>query len=171
MPRDPDPTPISLRRATLADGPRIEALVREGGGLDRNSAYLYLIMCRDFGETCWVAEGPRGAAGPLLGFVMGYRPPKRPEAAFVWQVAVSPAARGQGLAGRLLDAFVAGAEGASVLEATVTPSNTASRRLFEGFARRHDARLAIEPDLPAELFADGHEREDRFRIGPLRSQP
>lgn len=166
---------ITIRRPTVHDGPRIHRLVREGGGLDDNSRYLYLLMAGDFAATCRVADGPDGADGPLLGFVMGYRPPERPDAAFVWQVAVAPAGRGKGLGSKLLDAFIAGAEGARFLEATVTPSNTASRRLFERFARRREVPCVIEPGFAADLFRGAgpethtHEREDLFRIGPLRS--
>jgi diaminobutyrate acetyltransferase len=111
--------------------------------------------------------------GRLLGFVSAFRPPTRADVLFVWQVAVAAVARGAGIGGRMLTDLVQRAAGGDVryLEATVTPSNTASQKLFESFARRQGAPLAKQCLFPAELFPDTeqHEAEDLFRIGPLPS--
>ena len=55
---------------------RVWRLVVEGGGLDANSPYLYLVMCSDFADTCRVAYD----GDALVGFVVGYHPPTRPDA-------------------------------------------------------------------------------------------
>ncbi len=159
---------LTIRRPTVEDGPAVWRLVVEGGGLDPNSPYLYLVMCSDFADTCRVAY----AGDDLVGFVVGYHPPTRPDAYFVWQVASAPAARGKGLGKRLIRA-VLNDTGARWLEATVTPSNAASRRLFASVARSLEAPLEWSDGFAADLFPTAgdapHEREDRLRIGPLRS--
>lgn len=136
--------------------------------LDANSAYAYLLLCTDFAETSAVAEGPAGIAG----FALGYRPPARPDAYFVWQVGVADAHRGHGL-GRALLTWVVDrsyADGVRFLEATVTPSNEASWSLFRAFARDAGAPLRQETAFPAHLFPSGeHEEEVRIRIGPLHA--
>ncbi|HET8551579.1 MAG TPA: diaminobutyrate acetyltransferase [Gammaproteobacteria bacterium] len=138
-------------------------LVRASDALEMNTEYCYLLMARHFGDTCLVAE--RG--NELLGFVMGYRPPNQPDTAFVWQIGVAAAARGQGIAGRLLDALVE-TTGARFLEASVGESNVPSRALFTGFARRRDAAIESDADfISAAEFPGEHETEKLFRIGPL----
>ena len=56
------------------------------------------------------------------------------------------------------------------LEATVTPNNEASRKLFKGFARRMETSCKISPTYLAEsdfpAVEPAHESEDLFRIGP-----
>lgn len=143
-------------------------LARDAGALEANSAYCYLLMCREFGETCVLAE----EAGAPAGFVMAFRPPERPDAVFVWQVGVSPAHRGRGVGGGLLGALARRASGRGVryLEATVAPSNKASRALFESFARRMDAPIRWLPGYSPELFPEGaHEEETLLRVGPFGS--
>lgn len=156
---------VSIRPATPSDGAEMWRLVKEGVGLDENSSYAYLLLCKLFSATCLAAR----RRGELVGFVIGFRPPERPQAVFVWQIGVAPQCRGQGLASRLLDALVERPSCADVryLEASVTPDNTASRALFQGFARRHGVACEVSPFLDAELFPDGHEAEELFTIGPL----
>jgi len=161
---------ITLRAPTMRDGARVWELIDAIGVLEQNTPYAYLLLCTHFTDTCVVAE--RG--GELVGFVAAYRPPTRPEVVFVWQVGVSPTARGAGLGRRLLDALVEspGCEGVCALEATVTPSNTASRALFTGFARHRGLSCTVRPCFTAECFpaatADApHEPEELFHIGPL----
>lgn len=157
---------IHLRSPTLEDGAAIWRLVVEGGTLDVNSSYTYLLLCRDFSETCIVAEGAEG----ILGFVTGYRPPAQLDTLFVWQVGVSRRARGQGLASRLLDGLLRseGCQKVRFLETTVTASNEASRAMFGSLARRLETGLVETEGFPARLFPEGgHEAEPRLRIGPF----
>jgi L-2,4-diaminobutyric acid acetyltransferase len=57
---------------------------------------------------------------------------------------------------------------ARFLEATVTPSNEASFRLFRSFAGRHQAVVTEEICFKQEFFPEGaHEEEILLRIGPL----
>lgn len=155
---------LALRRPTRADGAAIWRLVEDGSVLDRNSPYVYLMWCAFHADASVVAE----RNGQLVGFVCGLRPPERPDALFVWQVAVDPGQRGLGLAGRMLDALLE-RPGVRWLEATVTPDNDPSRALFRGLARRH-ALPCDEQDewLAADDFPAGcdHAPETLFRIGP-----
>lgn len=152
------------------DAPRLWEIARDSGVLDVNSPYSYALWCRDFAQTSVVA---RDETGTVTGFVTGYVRPEDPGTLFVWQVAVDAAARGQGLAGRMLGHLGARlAElGCGYLEATVTPDNIASTRMFESFARSHGARLERRELFGSEAFPDevDHDPEVLFRIGPVRA--
>lgn len=165
---EPDKQEFTLRHPTLNDAPWIWRLVRETGVLDQNSSYAYLLLCRDFAETCLVAERD----SQLAGFVTAWRPPQRSNVLFVWQVGVSAMARRQGLALRMLCELVSrcrpGDASIEFVEATVASSNTASRRLFEALANRLEAPLSEADGFETSHFRFGnHEAEPLIRIGPL----
>lgn len=147
--------------------------ISDHGGLELNTAYAYLVLADDFTDTCVVAEdvqrGSEPGDGPLAGFVLGYRPPTHPDTLFVWQVGVAPSHRGQGLARRMiLDLLERNAPEVRYLESTVTPSNTASRRLFRSIAEKRGTTCDVSAYLTEELFPEaGHEAEEKFRIGPF----
>lgn len=156
---------LSVRRPTLEDGAALHRMVVDGGGLDANSPYAYLMMAQWFADTCLLAE----EAGRPIGFVMGFRPPRQPDTLFVWQVGIDPSQRGRGLGKALLLALVDHAPPeVRFLEATVTPSNAASEALFRGVARSLGAWVEIRDLFPASAFpGSGHEAERLFRIGPF----
>ena len=138
-----------------------------------NSAYLYLLLCRDFADTCLVAERD----GKLVGFVSAYRLPSDPTVLFVWQVGVAVSARREGLALGMLRRLVRkftqfsnSSDSIRFVEATVSPSNVASRHLFESLARGLDSQLEDTNGFGESLFPSGkHEAEPRIRIGPIKS--
>jgi L-2,4-diaminobutyric acid acetyltransferase len=161
---------LSFRNPTVEDGAAIYELIAEIGALERNTCYAYLLLCSHFAPGAVVAE--RG--GRVVGFVLGYRPPSRPEACFVWQVGVHPDMRGRGLATELLSQFAAlpAYRECRYLEATVGTDNAASRALFSRFAEKRGFACEIGPGFPGALFATDentrtHADEDLFRIGPL----
>ena len=121
----------NIRTADLTDAAAIWRLVCGCETLDNNSCYAYLLLCSDYADTCLVSyDGDR-----LAGFVAGYVPPKRADVVFVWQIGVDPRYRGQGLGLQLLSQLVnRSADGVRYLEATVTPGNYASQRLFHSLA-------------------------------------
>jgi L-2,4-diaminobutyric acid acetyltransferase len=150
----------------VVDAAPIHQLIGASGVLEQNSCYAYLLLTEHFADTCLVAVS---ASGSVCGCVLAYRPPTRPQAVFVWQVGVDGSARRQGLGRRLLHELIAlpGCAGVRFLEATVTRSNVASRRLFQGFAHDLGVSCRVGKGFPAALFAGGgHEDEDLFRIGP-----
>ncbi|MFE5295484.1 diaminobutyrate acetyltransferase [Streptomyces sp. NPDC056632] len=164
-------TDVAIGPAEVTDGADLWRIARESGDLDVNSPYSYLLWCRDFAATSAVA---RDDAGRAVGFVTGYLRPEAPGTLFVWQVAVDGSHRGTGVAGALLDALaarVAAEHGPVRLEATVTPGNVPSDRLFRSYARRHGATVTREVLFPTTSFPDAsdagvHEPEVLYRIGP-----
>ncbi|KQX50153.1 hypothetical protein ASE09_17150 [Streptomyces sp. Root66D1] len=158
----------------MSDGSALWRIARDSGELDVNSPYSYLLWCRDFADTTAVA---RDAEGRPVGFVTGYLRPDAPRTLFVWQVAVDGSHRGTGVAGALLDALaarVAAERGLDRMEATVTPGNAPSDRMFRSYARRHGATVTQEVLFPSTAFpgapgtdGTGHEPEVLYRIGPL----
>ncbi|MCV7059181.1 diaminobutyrate acetyltransferase [Mycolicibacterium gilvum] len=159
-----------LRRPESTDALAMHKLVADTEVLDLNSTYTYLLMATDFADTTIVADRD----GDLCGLITGYHPPTRPDVLFVWQVAVARSAQGTGLAGTMLDSLVGRVHRARcghpvTVEATVAPSNSASRALFGGFARRHGVPLVERPHFTAAQLdsAGAHEDEPILRIGPI----
>jgi diaminobutyrate acetyltransferase len=166
--RSSDAATVTMRRPRGEDGPAVTALVSACPPLDPNSAYCNLLQCTHFADSCIVAERD----DELAGWISGYRLPREPSRLFVWQVAVSPNARGQGLAGRMLDALLERPEAAGVTHVvtTVTLSNRSSRAMFRSWARRHSAILAECKQFDRHRhFGGKHATEWRIEIGPMRS--
>lgn len=149
-----------------ADGPAVTALIAHCPPLDPNSAYCNLLQCTHFADSCVIAE----REGTIAGWVSGYRPPSEPECFFVWQVAVAPAARGQRLGGRMIEALLdrPSSEGVTHLITTVTDDNAPSWALFEGLAKQWSSALAKSALFHRDThFAGAHATEWLARIGPL----
>jgi L-2,4-diaminobutyric acid acetyltransferase len=149
---------------TIQDGRQLWRIARDSKTLDLNSPYSYVLWCRDFAATSVVAR----AGGEVRGFVMGFDRPDEPGTLFVWQVAVDEAWRGRAIAGRMLSHLAD--RGHRYVEATVTPDNVASERLFTAFARDRGAELRRAPLFSDDLFAGHHQPEELYRIGPLDGQ-
>ncbi|MCB1318015.1 MAG: diaminobutyrate acetyltransferase [Spirochaetales bacterium] len=158
---------VRYRRPRAHDGGVVWEFVRSCSGLDLNSTYFYLIMCSDFSTTTAIAELDEN----LVGFAAGYVPPARPDTLFVWQIATAPAMRNQGIGLGLLHEVLGRPESMELrfLEATVTPSNTASKKLFGAFARQSGAILESGPARfsATDFLPTKHEAEEWIRIGPL----
>lgn len=141
-------------------------LIAQCPPLDPNSAYCNLLQCTHFTDSCVIAE----QNGALAGWVSGYRPPSEPDSFFVWQVAVAPAARGQRLGGRMIEALLSrpSADGVTHLITTVTDDNMPSWALFEGLAKQWSTALSKSALFHREThFAGAHATEWLARIGPL----
>ncbi len=154
---------VDLRTPCRTDGLLLWRLAVEAGGLDVNSPYSYHLWCRDFAATSVLAR----CGGDPAGFVTGYRCPDAPERLFVWQVAVHPASRGRGLGVAMLHYLVAGDDPPRWMEATITPSNRASQRMFERLATQYQAPVVRKPFLHADDFPEQHEAEILLEIGPF----
>lgn len=130
-----------------------------------NSTYAYLLICRDFAKTSLVAcDGD-----DVVGFVSGYHRPDRPSALFVWQVCVAKSHQKRGIAADMLVQLIQSRTGRlSTVEATVSPSNTASRRLFDVVAAKFNAAVTESPGFRSDHFGEeSHEDEPVLRIGPI----
>lgn len=159
---------IILRTPSLDDAVGIHRIVRDSGTLDANSVYCYLLLCRDFCDSCLVAVRDSEA----VGFVSAYLPPRRPETLFVWQIGVHSSMRRTGLARAMLRSLLIlpACRQVNTLEATVTPSNHASRRLFQSLANAMDVPYSEDNGFPAASFeAADHEAENLVRVGPWSS--
>jgi L-2,4-diaminobutyric acid acetyltransferase len=159
---------IQIRTPSVADGAAIWELVRGAGSLDVNSPYAYLLFSEYFASSCAVAYDGEVLAGAIVGF----RPPQRPEALFVWQIGVEPSYRRQNLGRRMLAWLLEANDGfgARYLEATVTPDNEPSLRLFRGFAHQVGSECMETTLFPSDLFprcVERHEPEWLLRIGPV----
>jgi L-2,4-diaminobutyric acid acetyltransferase len=157
---------LFLRPPVAEDGPAIHALVARSAPLDLNSPYCYLILCAHFPSTCIVAE----ENNEIVAFITAYIPPERPDVLFVWQVAVDARMRGRGVAKKMLRHLVASStkQGVRYVEATVNPSNMASRSLFQSLADASGCTMEESMIFPAEMFGEGdHEQENLIRLGPV----
>lgn len=158
---------IELRLPNLEDGKAVHELIQRCPPLDVNSSYNYFLLCSHFRNTCVVAE----ADDRLVGFLSAYLLPERPETLFVWQVAVDEAARGHGLAGRMLEHVMERPFCGNVdtLETTISPSNLSSRRVFQRYAEKHQAESSEETFIEVHHFGgEQHEEERLIRIGPWK---
>lgn len=154
-----------LRHPVAEDGAGIYRLVKQCPPLDPNSRYCNLLQAHHFGDTSIVAE----RRGEMVGFITGHRIPDRDNVLFVWQVAVSPAARGEGLGNTMLDGLIRANSDVEYIETTVTPNNIASARMFGRLADRYNAPIDKTVLFSSVSHFEGfHEDELLFRIGPLR---
>ena len=93
----------------------------------------------------------------VVGWISAYIVPDDPETLFVWQVAVSERARGQGLAQRMLKELLEreACAGVQQLKTTITKDNEASWALFSRFAEREGADLDSEAHFKRDEHFDG----------------
>lgn len=157
--------PLRLRPARHGDGAALWQLVRQAGTLELNSAYFYMLFASDFGDTCLIAEQD----GKIAGAVIGYRPPRDPDSAFVWQIGLAPALRGRGMGARLLESWLSLPANSTArwLTATVATDNLPSQKLFRGFARLAGVQCEESDHFTADQFPHEHPAERLFRVGPL----
>ena len=157
---------IQFRLPNSQDGLALQQLIAQCPPLDTNSTYCNLLQCHHFFDTCALAERD----GKLLGFVSGYRLPSDPSVLFVWQLAVSPEARGEGLAIRLLQQQLSSAVQPPVryLHTTINPDNKASWAVFERLAQHLDVESTRSLLFTRDSHFDGeHDDEVLLSIGPM----
>jgi L-2,4-diaminobutyric acid acetyltransferase len=157
---------INYRHPTLDDGSKIYSLVKSCPPLDVNSQYFYYILCKDFSNTCVVAEYDRN----LLGFVSAYLQPEKPQSLFIWQVAVVKNERRKRLALNMLDWLIKQPKCINIqfMETTVSPLNQPSQKLFIRFAKDHNANFQTRLFLDKSNFDnESHEEEILYTISPL----
>lgn len=157
---------IRLRRPVMEDAVAVHALIASCPPLDLNSTYAYLLQALHFAETCVVAEDN----GMVAGYLSAYIPYGRFSTLFVWQIAVTPAWRGEGVARLMLHELLGrtASRGRPWLETTINPSNEASCSLFYSLARELHVDIQTSPLLEEKLFGDeAHEAEHLYRLGPL----
>ena len=155
-----------LRMPLATDGAAVHRLIARCPPLDLNSRYCNLLQCTHFADTSCVAE----REGDVVGFVSGYLEPSRDDTLFVWQVAVAPERRRQGLTGAMLSAILARdvCRHVTHLETSITPDNEASWQSFRAAARTWRTSLKARPWFSSEPHFEGeHDSEYLVRIGPI----
>ncbi|MGR3321832.1 MAG: diaminobutyrate acetyltransferase [Pseudooceanicola sp.] len=151
-----------LRKPEATDGAGIWELVRACKPLDENSMYCNIVQAEHFRDTCVVAE----MDGEIVGWISGHMIPSKDEI-FVWQVAVSPKARGLGLGKKMLVELIErdACDDATHLKTTITEDNDASWALFRGFARAIGGELSDEPHYESDTHFEGrHDTEHMVTI-------
>ncbi|MCA0869388.1 diaminobutyrate acetyltransferase [Seohaeicola saemankumensis] len=172
MPKDSDLTRTRkprLRKPDATDGAEIWALVKSCKPLDENSMYCNLVQADHFRDTCVVAE----LGGEIVGWISGHQIPDS-GALFVWQVAVSPRARGLGLGKAMLIELINrdACADATALKTTITRDNAASWALFEGFARKIGGRISDAPHFESDAHFEGrHATEHMVTITLPQAAP
>lgn len=160
---------LDFRRPTADVGYLLNKLVEASPPLDPNSIYCNLLQCSHFADTAVaVFDGDS-----LVGFVSGYVIPNKPDTLFVWQVVIAEAARGKGLAKRMLKDLLSREACAEVryIETTITPDNEASWALFRSLARDLDTTLDSEVFFESKThFGGEHDDEHLLVIGPFHSE-
>jgi L-2,4-diaminobutyric acid acetyltransferase len=154
---------ITFRKPRKTDGADIWRLINGTGKLDVNSMYCNLLQCDHFADTCILAE----MDGAIVGWISGYLPPDDNRTFFVWQVAVDEAARGRGVAKKMLTKLMRrpGVHQVRRMQTTITKDNAASWALFRSFARDSGGEMDDEPHFRAEDHFDGaHDTEHLVTI-------
>lgn len=148
------------------DAKYIFNLIKDGGTLDVNSEYLYLLQATDFRSSCCVALDDE----QIIGFVSGYVLPDKKDTLFIWQVAVDQNYRGQNLAKNMILEIFNRDELGDIknIYATVSPSNIPSRRVFEKIAAGLGVGMVEKTLFEISDFNDAHEEEVLYKIGPTK---
>ncbi|MGF1908398.1 diaminobutyrate acetyltransferase [Vibrio kasasachensis] len=152
-----------FREPKVTDGDKIFSLIAACPPLDLNSSYCNFLQATHFSATCVMVEH-KGRVG---GFISAYRKPDEQDVLFVWQVAVSPHYRGQGLAYRMLNALLnrESLQNLKAIETTITQANKASWALFEKFDATRGNQGDVNVFLDEQTHFNGkHETEYLYRI-------
>ncbi len=148
------------------DAAEVHTLIANCPPLDCNSLYANLIQCAHFAESCAVAR----ADGKVVGWISGHRPPSATDTYFLWQVAVHPEARGQGLPRRMLKEILSRPAQADVrqIQTSITRANEASWALFRSVSAWLGAPLSEDIWFERDRhFGGRHASEFLVTIGPL----
>jgi ribosomal protein S18 acetylase RimI-like enzyme len=116
---------IHVRRPVEADHARVSALIDEWWGGRKLHPLFPRLWFRHFTGTSWIAEDDRGR---LVGFVVGFISPDRPNEAYVHLIGTNPNHRRRGLARALYERFFAdvAARGVRTVTAVTWPGNRVS---------------------------------------------
>lgn len=163
---------IVLRKPEDVDGFDVHSLIASCPPLDTNSMYCNLLQCTHFSNTSVLAVDE--SSQEVMGFISGYIKPADSNTLFIWQVAVSEKARGQGLAKKMLFNIVNrnAQNQLSYIETTITDNNPGSWALFGSAAKELQTELVRSEFFTKDLHFKGvHDTENLVRIGPFNVSP
>lgn len=153
-----------FRKPESYDGVNVFELIKTCKPLDENSLYCNLLQCSHFRNTSLVAE----INDQLAGFISAYRLPEHADTLFIWQIAVHPAFRGNGLAPRMLHTLLQRLSGIRYVHTSITEDNKASWQTFRRLALDLGADIHIRMLFDRERHFDNrHDSEQLVEIGPF----
>ena len=157
---------IQIKNPDSDYGYQISELIKNSPPLDLNSTYLYFIQSHYFNKTCAIAVNE---IDRVIGFVSGFQDPRKKDTLFIWQVAISKDARGNGLASKLIHFILQEHPHMQFIETTITKNNTSSISLFNKISQELNTNIIEEPFLDkTKHFLNQHDSENLFRIGPFK---
>jgi len=159
---------LVFKKPVPEDGANVYELVKKCPPLDGNSVYCNLLQTSHFADTCVAAK--RNDTQELVGFVSGYVLPNDLSTLFIWQVAVSESARGEGLAKKMIVNLLTRESCSDIkfIHTTITKSNQASWALFRSLSKELEADLTESIQFDQELHFNGqHDTEFLVEIGPI----
>lgn len=156
---------LTLTNPKVEDGAAMWELAKTTS-LDTNASYTYVMMCEYFNETCTVAKIDE----EVVGFIVGFIPPKKPDTFFIWQIGIDESQQATGLALDLIKRVVRNSEEhVQYVEATVTPSNRASQSVLQKLARNQKTEFNVFDCFSKHHFPnDNHDEEKLYRVGPIK---
>jgi len=160
------PPDITLRKPQATDGKSVHELIQNCPPLDINSVYCNLLQCSHFSQTSVAAL----LDDKVIGFISAYIVPSSADTLFIWQVAVSETARGQGIGLQMLNHILSRpqCEEINFVQTTITESNEASWGLFKKLASQLDVPLNKQVMFDKkEHFKNEHDTEILASVGPL----
>ena len=152
-------TSYSIDKIKKSDAKEVYKLIKKSKTLDLNSQYLYLLLSTHFKNSCAIAKHKN----KIISLVLGYYLPDKPKTLFIWQVATNKKYRGKNLAFKLIDNIYKRKKINSLIT-TVSPSNFASNRVFEKFAKSVDSKIKKSLYFKKELFYNTHDDEILYKI-------
>ena len=157
---------IQIKNPDSDYGYQISELIKNSPPLDLNSTYLYFIQSHYFNKTCAIAVNE---IDRVIGFVSVFQDPRKKDTLFIWQVAISKDARGDGLASKLIHFILQEHPHMQFIETTITKDNTSSISLFNKISQELNTNIIEEPFLDkTKHFLNQHDSENLFRIGPFK---
>lgn len=152
-------------RPHTAEGKEMWSIAKATGTLDLNSPYCYTLLATHFTHTsaiAWEHHTP-------VGFVSGYLVPETPSHLFIWQIGVLPSHQGLGIASHLILDVLSRKVCKKVthITATISPSNTGSRRLFQKLSEKLNTTIQFSTGFTPADFPTPHEAEEWMILGPL----
>ncbi|MEM9523713.1 MAG: GNAT family N-acetyltransferase [Pseudomonadota bacterium] len=152
---------VTFQSPNLSHAKDIIALVKSTPWLDTNSEYAYALWCSHFAGHSVVALRDE----EVIGFLNGFRSPRRPDTYFLWQTATKPRHGVAGLGVEMID-FAVRREidrGANRIEASVDNRNKPIRILMKSLSRRLGGHVEEELLYPGSLLsADGDDHHDEI---------
>lgn len=168
---------LTIRRPQPADVPQMWALARKYLGNSADSSYTFMILCTYFSETGCVGIDPSNT--DLVGFMLCFLLPSRPDTIFGWLSCVKPDFQGQHVMRRLLLEIVLRpvCRNVKFYEGTLTKSNIKCYDALMGFAKQLGVTVEMRSDVPhfpgrlmphADSKGENSEEDEyMMRMGPF----